>query len=183
MRLNEDKSLFAEIILRASQPIENGGIGINAGFIEKDYWITRSLQQLSRSSAVDYAVFKGGTSLSKIYQIGARFSEDVDVAVVRAYNMSDAKLKATIKTVGKTMSEGLEEIERPGMTSKGSRYRKTFHVYPRLEGLMPTGSMLSGQLLIEINSFANPYPFSLQKVDSFVFQYLLSAGFNDIIEE
>ena len=183
MNLHEDKALFAEIVLRASQPVESGGFGINAGFIEKDYWITRSLQQLSKSSAVDYAVFKGGTSLSKIYGIGARFSEDVDVAVVRTADMSDAKLKSTIKTVGKTMSEGLTEIERPGLTSKGSRYRKTYHVYPQIEGILPTGSMLSGQLLIEINSFANPYPFALQKVDSFVLQYLMGSGHNDIIEE
>ena len=70
MNLHEDKRLFAEIILRASQPVENGGLGINANFIEKDYWNTRSLQLLSRSTAKDCAVFKGGTSLSKIYGIG-----------------------------------------------------------------------------------------------------------------
>ena len=33
MRLHEDKALFAEVILRASQPKENGGIGVNAGFM------------------------------------------------------------------------------------------------------------------------------------------------------
>lgn len=51
MKLHEDKNLFTEIILRASQPKDNGGLGINAGFIEKDYWITKALYQLSRSSA------------------------------------------------------------------------------------------------------------------------------------
>jgi len=93
MNLHEDKELFTDIILRASQPVESGGLGINAGFIEKDYWISRSLQQLSRSDSVNYAVFKGGTSLSKIYRIGCRFSEDIDIAVVKDAGMTDAKLK------------------------------------------------------------------------------------------
>jgi hypothetical protein len=59
MNLHEDKELFTDIILRASQPVELGGLGINAGFIEKDYWISRSLQLLSRSISATCAVFKG----------------------------------------------------------------------------------------------------------------------------
>ena len=43
--------------------------------------------------------------------------------------------------------------------------------------------MLRGQLLIEINSFANPYPFALHKVDSFVFKYLEKENHIDIIDE
>lgn len=183
MNLHEDKRLFAEIILRASQPVENGGLGINANFIEKDYWITRSLQLLSRSTAKDCAVFKGGTSLSKIYGIGARFSEDVDVAIIHTDDMSDARLKTTIRSVAKSMSEGLEEMNRPGLTSKGSRYRKSYFQYPRIEGILPIGSLLPGQLLIEINSFANPFPFALQPVDSFVKQYLVANKLDDIISD
>ena len=159
MKLHEDKALFAEVILRASQPKENGGIGVNAGFIEKDYWITRALQQMSRSAAKDVAVFKGGTSLSKVYGIGARFSEDVDVAIVRSDGMTDAGLKTIIRSTEKAMADGLTPIERPGLTSKGSRYRKSYFLYPQVEGIAPIGSMIPGQLLIEINSFANPYPF------------------------
>ena len=74
MRLHEDKALFAEVILRASQPKENGGIGVNAGFIEKDYWITRALQQMSRSAAKDVAVFKGGTSACRSWRNTRRAS-------------------------------------------------------------------------------------------------------------
>lgn len=183
MKLHEDKLLFAEIILRASQPKEMGGIGINAGFIEKDYWITRALQQMSRSAAKDVAVFKGGTSLSKVYGIGARFSEDVDIAVVRNEGMTDAGLKTIIRSTEKAMSEGLTPINRPGLTSKGSRYRKTYFLYPQLDGISPIGSMIPGQLLIEINSFANPYPFEKHIVGSFILDYLRQNNFQDIISE
>jgi hypothetical protein len=183
MNLHENKELFSEIIMRASQPTEDGGLGINAGFIEKDYWISRSLQQLSRSTSVNYAVFKGGTSLSKIYQIGSRFSEDIDIAIVKDTEMSDAKLKTTIRTTQKSMSAGLEELEIPGATSKGSRYRKVYFSYPLVDGLMPIGNLLSGQLLIEINSFANPIPFEKHTVSNFIREYLLKSGHHDIIEE
>ncbi len=105
MKLHEDKVLFAEIILRASQPKENSGLGINAGFVEKDYWITKTLHQLSRSSAKKYAVFKGGTSLSKIYHIGSRFSEDVDVVIVKPEGMRDAKIKSIIRSTEKYRQE------------------------------------------------------------------------------
>lgn len=183
MRLHEDKALFAEVILRASQPKENGGIGVNAGFIEKDYWITRALQQMSRSAAKDVAVFKGGTSLSKVYGIGARFSEDVDVAIVRSDGMTDAGLKTIIRSTEKAMADGLTPIERPGLTSKGSRYRKSYFLYPQVEGIAPIGSMIPGQLLIEINSFANPYPFGKYAVRSFILSYLQQNGLYDIISE
>lgn len=175
--------MFAEVILRASQPKENGGIGINAGFIEKDYWITRALQQMSRSVAKDVAVFKGGTSLLKVYGIGAHFSEDVDIAVVRSEGMTDAGLKTIIRSTEKAMSEGLTPIDRPGLTSKGSRYRKSYFLYPQVEGISPVGSMIPGQLLIEINSFANPYPFGKHVIGSFILDYLRQNNFQDIISE
>lgn len=183
MKLHEDKALFAEIIIRASQPKDSGGLGINAGFIEKDYWITKALQQLSRCEAVETAVFKGGTSLSKIYRIGARFSEDVDVAIVRPEGMTDAKLKSIIRSTEKSMAEGMVPIDKPGLTSKGSRYRKSYYLYQQVEGISPISSLLPGQLLIEINSFANPYPFHLQPVSCFIRDYLANMGHNDIIEE
>lgn len=183
MKLHQDRALFAELIHRASRPVDQGGLGINAAFIEKDYWITRSLYLLSKSASSTCAVFKGGTSLSKIFHIGSRFSEDIDIAIIRNENMSDAGLKTMIRNTEKAMSDGLTHILKPGITSKGSRYRKTFYIYAQIPGLMPIGSVLSGQLLIEINSFANPFPYSQQKVSCFLKDYLLIMGYSDIIDE
>lgn len=183
MNLHEDKELFSDVILRASQPKGLGGLGINAGFIEKDYWITRSLQQLSRSASADNAVFKGGTSLSKIFKIGARFSEDIDIAIVKDETMTDARLKSVIRTTQKSMSEGLTEIDKPGISSKGSRYRKVYFSYPLVDGIAPIGSLLSGQLLIEINSFANPIPYAKQTVSNFIREYLIYAGHAELVSD
>ena len=47
--------------------------------LEKDAWVVWALELLFTSKFRDSLVFKGGTSLSKAYQIIQRFSEDVDV--------------------------------------------------------------------------------------------------------
>lgn len=54
--------------------------------IEKDYWVVWTLDRLfSVPELKDHLTFKGGTSLSKIYGIIDRFSEDVDVSIERQF--------------------------------------------------------------------------------------------------
>jgi len=53
--------------------------------IEKDAWVTLVLRMLFRSEICPYLVFKGGTSLSKAYNLIERFSEDIDLAISRDY--------------------------------------------------------------------------------------------------
>lgn len=55
------------------------------------------------------------------------------------------------------MTEGLTEVQMPG-TSKGSRYHKAYYAYPSILKTDSVGAIKSGQLLVEINAFANPYP-------------------------
>lgn len=172
MKLHEDKQLFADLILAASQPIEAGGLGIKREFIEKDYWITRALKQLAETDPDHNAIFKGGTSLSKVYGIGARFSEDIDIAIREAATLSDNQLKKILTRTIHNMSQGLNEIEIPGKTKKSSKYRKQ---YFRYEQVLPTESasvVNTGQILIEINSFANPYPFEVRRIASFAYDFL-----------
>ena len=48
--------------------------------IEKDFWVCVVLNYLlNKSKYKDYFIFKGGTSLSKCYNVIKRFSEDVDL--------------------------------------------------------------------------------------------------------
>ena len=47
MRLHEDRELFSDALQAASQPVEDGGLGIKSIFIEKDYWICRSLSLMA----------------------------------------------------------------------------------------------------------------------------------------
>lgn len=47
--------------------------------LEKDIWVVWSLRHLFAGPYADHLIFKGGTSLSKAYNVIRRFSEDVDL--------------------------------------------------------------------------------------------------------
>ena len=64
------------------------------------------------------------------------------------------------------MTEGLREMDLPGFTSKGSNYHKAYYSYPRAIDTLQVGAIKAGQLLVEINSFANPYPFQKWNITS-----------------
>lgn len=56
--------------------------GWNPAIIEKDFWVCWTLQKLFSSSLLGNSiVFKGGTSLSKVYHLIERFSEDIDLVL------------------------------------------------------------------------------------------------------
>ena len=60
-------------------------LGFAKAIVEKDFWVCWSLQHLfALPSFVDHLIFKGGTSLSKAYDVIHRFSEDVDLSLDRA---------------------------------------------------------------------------------------------------
>ncbi len=49
--------------------------------IEKDWWVTQTLKAISLLNDSCKMVFKGGTSLSKGWDLIKRFSEDIDIAL------------------------------------------------------------------------------------------------------
>lgn len=53
--------------------------------IEKDAWVTLVLRMLFASELSEHIFFKGGTSLSKVFNLINRLSEDVDLAIDRNY--------------------------------------------------------------------------------------------------
>jgi hypothetical protein len=55
--------------------------GISAIVLEKDFWVSWLLAVIFRSKFGDHLVFKGGTSLSKVFGVIDRFSEDIDLSV------------------------------------------------------------------------------------------------------
>lgn len=52
---------------------------------EKDWWVNAVLYAIFHSSIGEYLLFKGGTSLSKGWNIINRFSEDIDLALSRDF--------------------------------------------------------------------------------------------------
>jgi hypothetical protein len=59
--------------------------GLQAAIVEKDFWVCWTLKQLfSMPELSGRLIFKGGTTLSKVFGIIRRFSEDIDLTLDRA---------------------------------------------------------------------------------------------------
>ena len=77
---------MADEFLRLSAPDRREALAVAAAasgrplhLLDKDVWLVWLLDVLFRSPLGHHLVFKGGSSLSKGYQIISRFSEDVDL--------------------------------------------------------------------------------------------------------
>jgi predicted nucleotidyltransferase component of viral defense system len=161
-----DTKTFSDSIRAASEHLK-----INQVFIEKDYWITLVLNRLSKTKYVNETVFKGGTSLSKGFGLINRFSEDVDIAIINAADKSGNVVKNIIRTVEKEITEELTEVNLEGLTSKGSRFRKSVFEYSSIDK-----QNKNNRLIVEINSFANPFPYQQCTIKSFLYDFLKATS-------
>jgi hypothetical protein len=77
-------------------------IGIPASAVEKDWWVVQTLALIQELESAPHIVFKGGTSLSKAWNIIERFSEDIDLALDKSFLGIDEC--TTVKQVKKLRS-------------------------------------------------------------------------------
>ena len=167
-----DKNFFSDTIRAASQYHK-----INEVFIEKDYWITLVLNKLSKTRFVNDTVFKGGTSLSKGYGLINRFSEDIDIAIIKADNKPGNEIRNTIRSIEKEITTELTELNLDGITSKGSKFRKSVYEYSCVDT-----KYKNNRLIVEINSFANPFPYQQCTIKSFIYDFLSETNNSLYIE-
>lgn len=67
---------------------ESGALktGMDAVILEKDFWVCWTLKELFQLPEIAaHLIFKGGTSLSKVFKVIERFSEDIDVSIDRGW--------------------------------------------------------------------------------------------------
>lgn len=176
MNLHENKDAFSELVAVTAQTI-----GLPQVYIEKDYWLTKSLKHISNSPYINDVVFKGGTSLSKAYRLIERFSEDIDLAVFVA-NKGDSARKKLFKNIERIATQDLIPLDDDERTSKGSKFRKTVYEYPKHINDADFGSA-SPLLLVEINAFTNPEPFESCKLQTFIAEVLNNKGKPELIKQ
>ncbi|MDN5215355.1 nucleotidyl transferase AbiEii/AbiGii toxin family protein [Fulvivirgaceae bacterium BMA12] len=76
--------------------------GLPATAIEKDWWVSLALRVVFSLPFSNHIVFKGGTSLSKGWNLIDRFSEDIDLAIDRGYlGFSEKISKSGVKRLRK----------------------------------------------------------------------------------
>lgn len=107
------------------QKTETEHPGINQVAIEKDWWVTVALRALFQTDCRDSLIFKGGTSLSKGFNIIERFSEDIDLAISHTFfgvekmnkNQRDKLRKAARKYIHESLSAQLDaKLKAMGVT-------------------------------------------------------------------
>ncbi len=178
MKLHEDKEQLADAIR-----ITAAELGIPQKFVEKDYWICQILQRLSRMPQAERTVWKGGTSLTKGYGIIQRFSSDVDLAII-GEGLSNNQQKKLVLHLGKDTTIDLEETEEFGEPIKNSRFRKTYHSYPSVIDSTDTSlDFLGNHVIVEINTYGNPYPFIRQSVKPFITEMMEKRQLDGLIAQ
>ena len=98
-------------------------LGLPPQTIEKDLWVTTILQIVFALPFADKLIFKGGTSLSKVWHQIERFSEDIDLAVDRSlFDLEGDLTKKQIKRLRKESSLFIKEQFCPALQSKVDEY-------------------------------------------------------------
>lgn len=164
MNLHNNREIFLELINRTAEYFK-----IPEVYVEKDYWVTRILLQLSQSEFREDFIFKGGTALSKVFGLIQRFSEDVDLAMFNNRGLNGNQIKRRMRAAEETISAGLTYVKRHG-ESKGSQFRKVYYEFPRIvDGEFGHASDV---ILLETNSFTSPEPFSLMPAESLIAEFI-----------
>lgn len=154
---------------------------IAAIYVEKDYWVTYALHTIFNNKIGQDTIFKGGTALSKCYNLIERFSEDIDLVVLRREGETDSKLKSKLKAISTVVNNSLTEVEVQGTTNKMGMNRKTAHTYSKsFEG---NYGQIRDVIIVESSWLGYHEPYTTRKIVSFVGNMMLNNGQEDIAQE
>jgi len=174
-------------------------MGLPEAAIEKDWWVVRTLDLVFQTEISSHTVFKGGTSLSKAWNLIDRFSEDIDLALDRkflGFDKADAEMTGSqvaklrkvscnyisekyLPLLEKTFLEAgfadvklqLTEIKSPDEDPV-----KIEVIYP---AVTEKSWYLPPRVLIEIGSRSEKEPFSETQFSSFVGEHFNGRNFAD----
>lgn len=176
MKLHENIELYSDAIVATAQ-LKN----LPEIYIEKDYWVTVALHAIFTSEVGNYAVFKGGTALSKCFSVIDRFSEDIDIVLLKEGTESGNQLKTRLKRISETVAAILPEIEVPGITNKFGMIRKTAHTYQHhFEGQF---GQVRDIIILETTWLGSFEPYTTANVSSFIAEMMETTGQSALIAE
>ncbi|MEJ4087385.1 nucleotidyl transferase AbiEii/AbiGii toxin family protein [Galbibacter orientalis] len=176
MKLHENKKLFTQAVRFTAQEMD-----IRDVYIEKDYWITYALYTIFTHEIGKEAVFKGGTALSKCFGLIDRFSEDIDLVVLRNEGDSGNKLTNKIKKISKVVSSVLNEVELENVTQKMGMNRKTAHSYNK--EFKGDYGQVRDVIIVEATWLGYFEPYTEKMVNSYVYDMMKNTGQLQMISE
>lgn len=157
--------------------------GMREAIIEKDYYVTEALRIVERVAG-DKVIFKGGTSLSKGWNIIQRFSEDIDIFLdptafepPLGKNAIDRELKKLRQSIEE--HPGLKFVEKESQTIGGFGRSDHFEYAQRFAGI----GEIRNRVLVEVGTASGKEPTEYVKIQSYVGQFLqenkISLGADD----
>jgi len=176
MILHLNKELFRDMVQLTAETL-----GIKAIYVEKDYWVTYALFTISSSDIGNDTVFKGGTALSKCHHLIERFSEDIDLVVLRRDGESNNKLTTKIRTISAIINDVLPEVHIEGLTQKMGMNRKTAHTYGKT--FQGDYGQVRDAIVVEATWLGYYEPYTTKSIVSFVGQMMLDNKQSDIAKE
>jgi hypothetical protein len=182
----EKSAIFTEI---ANQK------GIKPFAVEKDWWVSRTMEIIFQMPIAAHLVFKGGTSLSKAWKLINRFSEDIDLAIDRAFfgfkedlgkHQRDKLRKAAgAYTTGTFFEELKHAFKEKGFTAldfivieakdsdKDPRVLEIY--YPNV--IKPDTEYLLPRVQVEVSCRSLREPFSIRTCGALVDEFYAGKGF------
>lgn len=153
---NNDKEKWKEIIETVSN-----GIGKDLIVVEKDMIQSMFLYDISHIN--QNLVFKGGTSLSKAYEIINRFSEDIDISMNKDPAESEKKsVKLAIEDEGEKLGLNLNNS-----SDIKSRYDYNKYVF----SFNSLFTDIPQEIIIETSFYQTSYPVEKYRVTSLVGEF------------
>jgi len=92
--------------------------------VEKDAWVTLMLRMIFTSDLANHLIFKGGTSLSKAFNLIQRFSEDIDLGIDRKHlgfegDLSKGQIRKLRRACHTFVSTDLSELLQKKLVEYG----------------------------------------------------------------
>lgn len=141
-------------------------IGRTELMVEKDTVQSMFLSELSKAELP--FVFKGGTSLSKAYNMIDRFSEDIDLSMNR--KPTESERKASKKLIIQIAESLGMTLSNPDKIRSRYDYNKYVFKYMSLFVSMPV------EIIIETSYYQTAYPVEKHEVGSFVGRFCEERG-------
>lgn len=173
MNLHLDKEAFAELIIGAANEL-----AIPTNVIEKDYYVTITLKVLTEK--IEDLVFKGGTSLTKCYQLLDRFSEDIDLSYTAESGTPGESRKKQLKM---NIVSTMETFGFPINNLDTTRSRRNYNCYrASYPSVFEQNDILKPEMVIETYVAMLPFPTTKRMVDNYIYRFLSKTNRLDLAE-
>jgi Nucleotidyl transferase AbiEii toxin, Type IV TA system len=165
---------FEQAIIRAAEHFHSSGM--REAVIEKDYYVTEALR-IIQQIAGDKVIFKGGTSLSKGWNIIQRFSEDVDIffdPIAFEPPLGKNAINRELKKLRQAVEDhpGLKFIEEESRTIGG--FGRSDH-FEYVQQFASSGD-IRNSVLLEVGTASGTEPTECISLQSYVGKFLNETG-------